>query len=341
MTLGFLIDDIYWLHDTGSRHPESPRRLTAIREALDSYDGLPAWEQIKPRAALEDELAWVHRPSQIDRVAKAVQSAPALLDPDTPVSSESFRSGIFAAGGVMECVHALCSGHLTRAFAFVRPPGHHAEPDKAMGFCLFNNVALGAAFARTRHRLSRVAIVDIDLHHGNGTQACFYDDPGVLYISTHQYPFYPGTGSFVESGTGDGKGYSVNFPLPAGLGDRTIVPIYTQIVPSILEQYCPQLILVSAGFDAHFQDPLGELKLTPNGYADIASSLIRAAEQHCGGRICFVLEGGYSLDGLRDCTLAVLKEMELGGRVRDPDSDPVFQQISERAKSVFAPQWKW
>ncbi len=340
--LGFLIDDCYLLHDPGLRHPESPRRLIAIKQVINSHSTLDKWQRIEPRPAQRDELELIHHPAHVERVEKAARRAPAYLDPDTVVSSESYRTGLYAAGGVLECVDAMFSGNLSRGFAFVRPPGHHAEPNKAMGFCLFNNVALAAAFARRKYGLKRIAIVDIDLHHGNGTQAAFYDDPAVLYVSTHQYPFYPGTGNFDEVGLKDGKGYTLNLPLPAGTGDETFAPLYAYVVLPILEQYNPQLILVSTGFDAYFQDPLGGLAVTRKGYSSVAASLIRAAEKSCAGKICFVLEGGYSMEGLQECTEAVLSEMEAGDPAQDvPVEDHLFHEISQKAKQSFGALWKW
>jgi acetoin utilization deacetylase AcuC-like enzyme len=340
--LGFLFDDCYLRHDPGSRHPESPKRLLAIKSALDSHSGLDSWQRLEPRPAQQEELELVHHPAHVERVEKAARRAPAYLDPDTVVSTESYRTGLYAAGGVLECVDAICKGNLIRGFAFVRPPGHHAEPNKAMGFCLFNNVALAAAFARRRYGFERIAIVDVDLHHGNGTQAAFYEDPGVLYISTHQYPFYPGTGNFDEVGLKEGKGYTLNLPLPSGTGDETFAPLYTHVVAPILEQYKPQLILVSTGFDAYFQDPLGGLSVTRKGYASAAASLIRAARLSCEGKICFVLEGGYSVEGLQECTKAVLLEME---ETAPPQAVPVenqlFHEISEKARRSFGDLWHW
>jgi acetoin utilization deacetylase AcuC-like enzyme len=341
-TPGFVLDDCYLLHDPGSRHLESPKRLLAIKQALASTGAAERWQRLQPRPAHLDELELVHTPGHLEHVRLAAKRAPSYLDPDTVVSSESYRTGLFAVGGVLECVDAICKGNLRKAFAFVRPPGHHAGPAKAMGFCLFNNVALAAAYARVVHHLERVAVVDNDLHHGNGTQAIFYDDPHVLYISSHQFPFYPGTGNFDEVGRKEGKGYTLNFPLPAGTNDSTFVPIYSKIVRPILEQYQPQLILVSAGFDAHFKDPLGSLRLTQDGYASSAASLIRAAERCCGGRICFVLEGGYSYEALTECTQAVMAEME-ENRPRElelPES-PLFHHISKRLKEVAGSLWKW
>jgi len=224
----------------------------------------------------------------------------------------------------------------------VRPPGHHAEPDKAMGFCLFNNVALAAAYARRRFGLRRVAVVDIDLHHGNGTQAAYYHDPEVLYISSHQFPYYPGTGDFHEMGLKEGKGYTLNFPLPVGTGDDTFAPLYSRVISPILEQYRPELILVSAGFDAYFQDPLGGLRVTSRGYAAAAASLVRAAESVCDGRICFVLEGGYSMEGLQKCTTSVLEVMEQPAEKQTNDSESaLFHEISAKARRFFGGLWKW
>jgi acetoin utilization deacetylase AcuC-like enzyme len=341
--LGYLFDDIYLTHDPGSRHPESPARLRAIRAALLPFGARERWRKVRPRPARLDELELVHHTSLLERIEKASRHAPAYLDPDTAVSSESYRAALFAAGGVLECIDAVCSGGLRRIFAFVRPPGHHAEPDKAMGFCLFNNVALAAAYCRVEHRLDRVAVIDFDLHHGNGTQACFYDEPRVLYVSSHQFPFYPGSGSFHEVGVREGAGYTINFPLPQGSGDETFVPIYSRIVGCVLEQFRPQIILVSAGFDAHFLDPLGGLRVTPAGFAAASASLLSAAENFSDGRIVFVLEGGYSMEALRDCTTAVLQQMETPSPPEVPSGadDPAYVEIHGRARRAFGHFWKF
>lgn len=342
MKLGFLIDDQYRQHNTGSAHPESPQRILIVQETLDSLAGLKRWKRVEPRQASREELERIHHPAHVDRIEKSVRKAPAYLDPDTVVSTESFKIGLLAAGGVLECVEAICRGSLRRAFAFVRPPGHHAEPNKAMGFCLFNSIAVAAAHARKKHGFERIAIVDIDLHHGNGTQTAFYSDPQVLYVSSHQYPYYPGTGSFEETGEKAGQGYTVNFPLPAGTGDETFVPLYSRVVEPILEQYKPQLILVSAGFDAYFRDPLGGLAVTHQGYASAAAALIRAAEKNSEGRICFALEGGYSREGLQECTKAVMMQMEMESpKTAASAESPLFHQISREAKKHLRGLWKW
>jgi acetoin utilization deacetylase AcuC-like enzyme len=340
--LGYLLDERYLLHDPGKEHPESPQRLIAIQQMLEAFGGVNRWQRLQPRCASFDELELVHNPAHIARVEAAAKRAPSYLDFDTSLSTESYQTALLAAGGVLQCVDSICSGSLRKIFAFVRPPGHHAGPESARGFCLFNNIALAAAYARTEYKLERLAIIDIDVHHGNGTQSCFYSDPAILYISSHQFPFYPGSGNFNEIGRGEGKGYTLNFPLPEGTGDSGFVPIYTKIVSVVLDQFAPQLILVSAGFDGHFRDPLGGLALTQAGYSSVAASLIRAAERWCNGRICFILEGGYSLQALKDCIRAIMVEMEAQSPSElSVQEGPVFHEISRQAAKFTAGQWKW
>jgi acetoin utilization deacetylase AcuC-like enzyme len=340
--LGYVLDDCYLLHNTGLQHPESPHRLISIQQALESSGAKDRWQRLQPRKASSDELALVHDPVHIERIEEAARLAPSYLDFDTPVSAESYETALQAAGGVLQCVDAVCSDKVRRAFAFIRPPGHHASRERSGGFCLFNNVAVSAAYARKQHKLERVAIVDMDVHHGNGTQSCFYKDPDVLYISSHQYPFYPGSGNNIEAGKGEGKGYTLNFPLPEETDDSNFVPLYSKIIPAVLDQFAPQLILVSAGFDGHFNDPLGGLALTETGYASAASSLMLAAERLCNGRICFVLEGGYNLQALKDCIHATLVEMEKQRpRELSIKEGALFREISKQADRFAAGRWKW
>jgi acetoin utilization deacetylase AcuC-like enzyme len=256
-----------------------------------------------------DELELVHDAGHVRRVEYAARCGPSYLDSDTPVSPGSYDIALLSAGGVLECIDAICSGKMRRVFAFVRPPGHHAHAGDSRGFCLFNNVAIAATYALRKHKLERVAIADFDVHHGDGTQSCFYSSPDVLYMSSHQFPFYPGTGDFNEIGRGEGRGLTVNFPLPAGTGDPVFIPIYSKIISTILDQFRPQLLLVSAGFDGHFKDPLGGLALTHEGYRSAAASLILAAERSCQGRICFVLEGGYNMQALKTCCQSITDAM--------------------------------
>jgi acetoin utilization deacetylase AcuC-like enzyme len=338
--LGYLIDNRYLLHDTGAHHPESPERLAAIQQILDELRAGRSWERVQARMASPAELELIHHPVHVQRVKEAARRAPTYLDLDTPVSAQSYTTALLAAGGVFECMDALFTGKLRRVFAFIRPPGHHAGFESARGFCLFNNVALAAVYARTKYKADRIAIADFDVHHGDGTQSSFYNSPNVLYISTHQYPFYPGTGDFDETGEGDGKGYTLNFPLPEGADDSCFVPIYSKIVGLVLDQYKPQLILVSAGFDGHYKDPLGGLSLTQAGYASAAASLILSAERCCAGKICFVLEGGYSVDALKDCCRGVMAEMEKPHPVElSVRESALFREISQKAARFS--RWKW
>lgn len=341
-SLGYLLDTRYLLHNPGIEHPESPQRLIPIRQTVETFAAGGHWQCLPPRKATVEELLLVHHPAHIQRIEHAAKNAPVYLDPDTSVSVESYETALLAAGGVLECIDAICSGKLQRIFAFVRPPGHHASRENARGFCLFNNVAIAAAYARSEYNLERLAIVDFDVHHGNGTQSCFYSDPGVLYISSHQYPFYPGSGYFDEIGKGPGKGYSLNFPLPEGSGDSDFVPIYSKIIPAVLATYSPQLIIVSAGFDGHRSDIMGGLLLTHSGYAAAAASVIAAADQSCDGKVCFVLEGGYNAQALRDSIGAIMTEMEKPAprevSIREGDS---FQEMSRQAAKFTAGLWKW
>ena len=340
--IGYLLDDHYLLHNPGNGHPESPQRLASIRQMMDVSGIAEHFQRLQPREAGIEDLQLVHTPGHIQRIEQASRLAPSDLDLDTSVSAHSYQTALLAAGGVLQCVDALCSGKLRRAFAFIRPPGHHASRDRASGFCLFNNIALGAAYAKSAHKLQRIAIVDMDVHHGNGTQSCFYSDPGVLFISTHQYPFYPGSGNFLEIGRGDGKGFTMNFPLPVNTGDSTFAPLYSKIISTVLDQYAPQLILVSTGLDGHFKDPLGGLCLTPEGYASAAGSLMLAADRICNGRICFVLEGGYNLQALKDCSLAIMTQMKLQrpGELSMREND-LFREISGEAAKYASGIWKW
>jgi acetoin utilization deacetylase AcuC-like enzyme len=337
----YILDDHYLLHDPGPRHPESPQRLIAIQQMLESL-GEGRFRKLHPRRACFDELMLVHSATHVHRIEHASKLAPTSLDLDTSLSTDSYQTAVLAAGGALRSVDAVCSDNTRRVFAFVRPPGHHASRERASGFCLFNNIALAAAYARRKYKLERVAIVDMDVHHGDGTQSCFYESPAVLYISSHQYPFYPGSGNFNEVGRGEGKGYTLNFPLPENAGDGTFIPLYSKVIPAVLEQYRPELILISAGFDGHFRDPIGGLMLTQAGYASAAASLIQAADTLCSGRICFVLEGGYDLDSLKECSRAVMLEMEKPHPEASPvHESPMFKEVARQAARFAAGLWRW
>jgi acetoin utilization deacetylase AcuC-like enzyme len=259
--------------------------------------------------ATAEDVTLVHGEGHFERVARTRDMARFAFDADTPVSARSFDTACLAVGGVLALLDEVMAGRVHNGFALVRPPGHHAERDRAMGFCLFNNVAIGAAHLRARHGLERVLVVDWDVHHGNGTQHSFAREPGVLYVSTHRYPFYPGTGAIDEIGQGDAAGFTVNIPFPGGYGDAEYNEAFRTVIEPIALQYEPQLVLISAGFDPHWRDPLGGMAVTEQGFAAMARCLIAVAEQVAGGRCVAVLEGGYDLQGMRDSASTVLDEL--------------------------------
>lgn len=302
---GIIWDSRYLEHDTGPGHPERPARLTAIKQVLDADSTLI---HLKPRLATKEEIARIHTPEHIKAVDQTRGKPNGYFDLDTPVSAGSAEAAYLAAGGVLKAVEEIESGKIDNAFAFPRPPGHHAESNQAMGFCLFNNIAI-AAQALIDKGNKRVAIVDIDVHHGNGTQHSFYDRDDVFYISTHRFPFYPGTGARDEKGIGKGLGYTLNIPYDALADDDDYKKGYQdEILPALLK-YKPEFILVSAGFDAHIRDPLGGMKITKSGFEMMAKTLTLAAQKTCNGKIVFVLEGGYDLKGLQEGVEAVFDEI--------------------------------
>jgi len=294
MKAGLVYDPIYLEHDTGD-HVENSRRLveamshlkeTGIRERLIS---LPV------RPASLEELKMVHAPEYISYVKNKAEKGGGWLDPDTVMSPKSYEAALCAAGGVLAAVEAVMKKEVDNAFALVRPPGHHATHDRAMGFCIFNNVAIAARFALSKFNLKRVLIADFDVHHGNGTQDAFYADHEVLYFSTHQFPHYPGTGWMDETGTGAGEGTTVNFPMTAGWGDEEYLRAFNEVLVPVARRFRPQIILVSAGFDAHWADQLAMMKVSITGFVQLTRILKELAAELCQGRLVFALEGGYNL----------------------------------------------
>jgi acetoin utilization deacetylase AcuC-like enzyme len=290
-------------HLTPPGHPERPERAIAMAAVVARFrEG--GGHVIEPRAATDDDLLRVHTREHVDAML-ATRGRAARLDPDTSTSPDSEEVARLAAGAVLTAVDEALDGRApSRAMAVVRPPGHHAEADRAMGFCLYNNIAVGAAYARARG-LSRVAIVDYDVHHGNGTQWTFYEDPTVLYISSHQSPYYPGTGSAEQTGRGAGLGYTLNLPLEAGAGNQDVMSRYEREALPTLEWFKPELLLVSAGFDAHERDPLAGCRMTTAGFRELTGLLIGAADRLCDGRAVLVTEGGYDITALTECLEAV------------------------------------
>lgn len=306
-------------HLTPPGHPERPERAEALRRVAHAW-GMAGHEMREPEPIDEALLALVHAPEYVEAIRETAGRA-VRLDPDTTTSPESYDVARLAAGAVIDGVRHVLAHPDEPAVALVRPPGHHAEPARAMGFCLFNSVAVGAAWAR-REGLARVAVVDFDVHHGNGTQAAFYDDPSVLFVSSHQFPYYPGTGAASETGAGPGAGFTVNLPLEAGAGDADLDEAFRTIAVPILDRFRPDLVLVSAGFDAHHADPLGGLRMTPAGFANLARLVDGVAERHAGGRVVYVTEGGYDLEALTASLDAVL------GVLSDRHADPSAAELS-------------
>ena len=292
-------------HVTPVGHPERPERaevFDAIAQAFDDHGG----RVVEPRLATDDDLARVHTRDHIDAIVSTRGKA-AMIDEDTFTSPDSEEIARLAAGAVLTGVDQVLDGPpRSRALAMVRPPGHHAEADRAMGFCLYNSIAVGAAYARSRG-CARVAIVDYDVHHGNGTQWIFYEDPTVLFVSSHQYPFYPGTGAASEKGRGAGLGLTLNIPLAAGAMDAEIEQKYAQQVLPALRQFKPDLLMISAGFDAHELDPLGQLRMTTEGFRRLTKTLCDAADELCSGRVVMVTEGGYDLTAVSQCLTAIVE----------------------------------
>ena len=303
--LGYVLDDVFIHHTAPAGHPERPARLAAVRDALAGAGLASRGTQVPIRAATDDELARVHAAGYLDSLTRTVPDASGWLDGDTYFSPGTWTAALAAAGSVAELALQVLDGRLAAGLAVVRPPGHHAERERAMGFCLLNNVALAAAAARAAGA-ARVAVLDWDVHHGNGTQQIFWDDPTVMYQSVHQFPFYPGTGAPDEIGGPRALGTTVNVGLPAGAGDREYLAAFDHVLVPELERFRPDLIIVSAGFDAHQADPLASMKVSRYGFARMAARVRRAADRLCDGRWVVALEGGYDLDGLAEGSLATL-----------------------------------
>jgi acetoin utilization deacetylase AcuC-like enzyme len=296
--ISFISHPYYLKHETGRRHPEDPARLMAILRHLETTGMLAQLVQAEPREPSLDWLALAHTPEYISTVEAACTGGVKALDPDTSISPDSYRAALRAVGGALWAIDQVVEGHTVNAFVALRPPGHHAERERAMGFCLFNNIAIAARYAQKRYGLKRVLIVDWDVHHGNGTQHTFEDDPSVLFFSTHQFPFYPGTGRTSERGTGAGVGYTLNVPLAVGCGDGEYREVFEKILYPAAQAFKPELVLVSAGFDAHRDDPLAGMNVTEDGYAQMTSIVRDIAERYSEGRLVSLLEGGYNLEAL-------------------------------------------
>lgn len=344
---GIVRDQRYLEHKTGVHHIEIPQRLETIYHMLDSNGFQDGFTLIHPRYATLEELEMVHAPAYIERILDTAGEPRRYLDPDTVTSERSFEAAFLAAGGTFTAVEAVMSGAVDNAFALIRPPGHHAERDRPMGFCLFNNVALAAEYSRKRYGLRRILIVDWDVHHPNGVQHAFYEDPEILLFSTHRHPFFPGSGEATETGEGAGRGFTVNVPLTPQRDDIDFGNVYRHLLIPLALEFKPQLILVSAGFDTHADDPIGGMRVTERGFARIAEIILDIARRTCGGKVVAVLEGGYDLSALRRSVKAVLQTLRDGvcperqQLMEKEDAHYLrMQETIEKIKSVNKPFWK-
>jgi len=343
---GIVKDRKYLLHGANLDHPESPLRLEAIYDMLECPDMEGRFIDIAARYATPEEIGMVHGSRFISLVAATAGKAHQYLDPDTETTPESYNVARLAVGGFCNAVEGVISGTVDNAFALVRPPGHHAGFDEAAGFCLFNNIAIGAMSAIRHHGMKRILIVDWDLHHGNGTQQIFYEDRRVLYFSTHQFPAYPGSGGIGEIGSGAGMGYTINVPLRPGTDDAQYVKVLRRILLPVALKFKPEIVMVSAGFDIYHKDPLGGMRVTPAGFACLMRILLDIADACCGGKLAVTLEGGYNIAGLTESTKAVLIEMtdatqvsegelERHDREADPRIDPVIARVIDQINPLW------
>ena len=327
MKTGIVKDRRYMDHHMGHFHVETPQRLEVIYRMIDKKITF-SFDKIEPRLAAEDELTLIHTPTYVNMVKSTDGKEHVQLDPDTSTSAKSWEVACLAAGGVLNAVDSIMGRKIQNGFALVRPPGHHAESTRAMGFCLFNNIAIGAAYLIKKHGLKRILVVDWDLHHGNGTQNSFYDSAEVLYFSTHQYPHYPGTGHWNEVGEGKGEGFTINVPLRAGKTDGDYLHIFQKILRPIVYEYKPEFILVSAGFDIYEGDPLGGMLITKEGFGALAAEILDLAAEFSQKRLLCALEGGYDLQGLQDGVEHVL--YQLAGEASKPAIEPTLSSATEQ-----------
>lgn len=344
---GIIKHPIYLEHKTEIFHPENPARLQSIYSMLETQDFGAALVTLEARYAKMEELLLVHDEQYVDRVLDSAEKTRVRFDPDTVTSPKTYKAAWMAAGGVMEAIRAVVAGDVANAFALIRPPGHHALRDRAMGFCIFNNLAIGARYALKSLGLERILIVDWDLHHGNGIQEIFYDDPQVLYFSLHRYPYFPWTGSIEEVGRGNGEGYNVNVTLEFGSSDSDYANVFRHLLVPIARQYRPEILLIAAGFDIHHADPLRSMKVTEAGFARMTGLLMELADELCRGRLVLALEGGYDAEALKDSVSLVLWELAGKSAIKRETmremEDGEIQSIAEiigKVKNIHKRYWR-
>jgi acetoin utilization deacetylase AcuC-like enzyme len=327
-----VVDAEYLKHEPGEFHPERPERIRALLDFAEKLDR-QKFAILPPRVASRSDIEFCHGRDYVELIESTSTINQYALDGDTITCRDSFGVGLLAVGGFLRLIDSVASGEAPNGFALVRPPGHHALRDRAMGFCLFNTIAIGAQHLKRTYGVKRVMIMDWDVHHGNGTQDSFYEDSSVLFISTHQFPYYPGTGAIHEVGRNAGEGYTLNIPLPAGCGDAEYLRVFYDVVVPAAEKFEPEWLLVSAGFDPHRRDPLGGMAVTEAGFGAMAHLLLQLADRYAGGKIAFLLEGGYDLAALTRSVAAVLEVMRQKSRiVENPKSggeaiEPLIRKI--------------
>ncbi len=304
----FIYHPDYLNHDTGYGHPERPDRLRASLAALQQSDVWDQLHHIDPTPATPEQIAYAHNPGYCEHIQQSCESEIPLTY-DTPVGYESYDIALLSTGGVLCAAEAVATNKVKNAFAMVRPPGHHATPGQSMGFCLFNNIAITARYLQQEHGVGRVAIVDWDVHHGNGTQDIFYEDETVFFFSIHQSPLYPGTGSRYEQGSGNARGTTLNVPMPRDTGDDEYIRVFEDVLIPALQDFSPEFILISAGFDAHHLDPLANIYITAEGFGMLTDLVLDVAEEVASGNVVSALEGGYSLEGLSESVVTHVERL--------------------------------
>lgn len=339
---GLVYDELFMMHSNGHQHPECPERLEHIHRMLNETGMINDMENLQPRDALPEEITAVHTNSHYEFIKSTKGKEYTKIDSDTSANAYSFDAAVRGSGGLINALEKIKNGELSNAFALPRPPGHHAESNRAMGFCLFNHAAVGAAYLLSSN-FNRVMIIDWDVHHGNGTQEIFYSNPEVLYLSTHQFPFYPGTGSLNEIGKGNGRGFTINVPMPARMNDDDYISVFKDIAEPVIEQYKPEFLIISAGFDSYFLDPLGGMQVTEAGFSALTRFVMNSADKYCKGRLAFVLEGGYNLPALYSIMQSVFEELlEKKNTVNENfKPSPGCEMTIESVKETYSDYWKF
>ncbi len=340
--IGLMYDPLFLKHKNGPNHPESPERLKSILKMLKETGFEKRLIKIDAPSTTKEQIISAHSEQLYEQIKKTKERSFTKIDEDTSANRYSFDAAVKGAGGFIESLSLIDEGALDIAFALPRPPGHHAERDRAMGFCLFNHIAIGAAHLLSKG-YKRIFILDWDVHHGNGTQNIFYERNEVLYLSIHQFPFYPGTGSLNEVGKRKGEGFTVNIPLPAMMNDHDYLYVFEQVITPVITQYDPELILISAGFDPYIADPLGGMEVTETGFAAMTRFVMDYANKHCGGKLAFLLEGGYNVSGLYSITKLVFEELfDINlTRLQPLEPSPGCELAIESVIETYATYWNF